>query len=320
MNDINITKETIISLSLYKEKMKIYVLGCAGMLGNALYKYFTNKQNYVFATDINLIDKWLYYRDVKDYEGMLRDVTIFKPNVIINLAAMTDLEECELNARESMEVNAIGSANCAALARLQNVPYVYISTAGIFDGSQEEYSEEDIPNPLSWYAKSKYQGELFAETAPKHIILRCGWQMGGCNADKKFIYKIMKQLKSGVTELNVVQDKLGSPTYTIDFTKQIEKMLQTKSYGIWNAVCQGNASRYDVAIELIKLLNLENTIKVNIVASDFFSETFFAPRPASEKLITNKIKNSGLYVMRHWKECLKDYITNNPDYFTLDEK
>jgi dTDP-4-dehydrorhamnose reductase len=301
--------------------MRLYILGCGGMLGDEVYHQFLSKGHDIFATDINLSSTWLKkYQDIRNYYDLMNTASSFKPDIIINLAAITDLEEAEKDSISTIETNALGSAHCTTIANILDIPYVYISTAGIFDGKKDIYTENDLPIPLGWYAKTKYWGEQFAQQTPKHIILRCGWQSGGCEKDKKFIAKIMKQLKNGATELNIVKDKFGCPTYTVDFTKQIEKMIETKSYGVWNAVCKGDANRYDVAVELIHLLSLEDKIKINIVSSDFWKEEYFAPRPDCERLSTEKLSLYGLNVMRHWKECLKDYVTNNPEYFSLEPK
>lgn len=306
--------------------MRIYILGCGGMLGDAVYKHFS-KNNRVLATDLvanhtrgiadPTLDKWLEYRDVRDYHGMHYDVSEFRPDLIMNLAAMTSLEECESYTKQAVDTNAAGSANCAMLSTKLDIPYVYISTAGIFDGKQEYYSDEDKPNPLCVYAKTKYWGELIAQTVPKHIVLRCGWQMGSGPKDKKFIQKIWKQIKAGATELNVVTDKQGTPTYVKDFTLQIEKLVDTNTYGVYNSVCKGEASRYDVAVEFVKLLGLQDKIKVNVVGSSFWAEEYFAPRPASEKLLTKRLDVQGINVMRPWQEALAEYVNEYRDYFKV---
>ena len=297
--------------------MKIYIIGAGGMLGHQVYQHFTSKGHIVKATDIITNETWIEYQDIREYTSLFFEVRNFGPDIIINLAALTDLEYCETHQIDSINTNALGSARCATLASDIDATYVYISTAGIFDGGKDIYDDWDLPNPMGWYAKSKYWGELFATSTPKHIVLRCGWQMGGCEHDKKFVAKIMKQLKEGATELNVVDDKLGSPTYTVDFTNQIDIMINNQAYGIWNATCQGNASRHDIAVELINILNLQDKVKINKVPSIFWQKEYFAPRPASEKLLSKKLIDAGLYVMRPWQECLKEYVSNNPNYFRL---
>lgn len=293
--------------------MRIYVAGAAGMLGSFLVPYFESQGHQVKATDIVDID----YMDVRDYHDLHLDVSFFEPHVLINLAAMTDLEECETFAGEAIATNAGGSQNCVAIASKFKIPYVYISTAGIFDGKKDFYDDWDYPRPLCTYAKSKYWGELAALTYDKSVVLRCGWQMGSCEKDKKFVGKIMKQLKAGATELNVVADKLGTPTYVKDFTLQIEKLLQAQAYGVYNAVCKGNASRYDVAKELLRLLSLQDKVQLNVVDSSFWKGVYYAPRPASERLLTTKLEEEGLYVMRPWQEALSEYVSENPEFFKV---
>lgn len=297
--------------------MRIYVAGAAGMLGSFLVPYLESQGHRVKASDIENVTPCMNYTDVREYVQLHQDLSFFEPHVLINLAAMTDLEECEMRVGEAIDTNAGGSQNCVALAAKFGIPYVYISTAGIFDGKQDFYDDWDEPKPLCVYAKSKYWGELSALTYDKSIVLRCGWQMGSCYKDKKFVGKVMQQLRYGAKELNVVADKLGTPTYVKDFTLQIEKLIQEKAYGVYNAVCQGNASRYDVAKELLKLLGLTETVKLNMVGSEFWAEQYFAPRPASERLLTTKLKVQGLYVMRPWQEALAEYVSENTEFFKV---
>jgi dTDP-4-dehydrorhamnose reductase len=122
-----------------------------------------------------------------------------------------------------------------------DIPVVYISTAGIFDGKQEYYNDSDQPNPLSIYGKSKYYGELYTlRNVRKRYIFRAGLMLGGCiKKDKKFINKIFKQIKEGMKELYVVDDKLGTPTYTKSFAEGVFQIVQTEQYGLYNQVCNG---------------------------------------------------------------------------------
>ncbi|MCB9447422.1 MAG: NAD(P)-dependent oxidoreductase [Flavobacteriales bacterium] len=287
---------------------KVYIAGCGGMLGQAVYKQFSAHAN-VKATDIDLNESWLEKADVRSYTEIRDSILSFQPDLIINLAALTDLEFCELNQENAWLTNALGAENCALVAREMNVPHVYISTAGIFDGQQEYYNDFDTPNPLGIYAKSKYYGERFVEkTLSRYYIFRAGWMMGGGEKkDKKFIYKIFKQLKAGQKELFVVEDKLGTPTYTKSFANGIFEIVQTGQYGLYNQVCNGDCSRYDVALEFVKLLGLENDITVTKVSSDHFKEDYFAPRPASEKLINMKLNARNLNFMPSWQEALAEY-------------
>ncbi|NER18916.1 SDR family oxidoreductase [Spongiivirga citrea] len=287
---------------------KVYIAGCGGMLGDAVYELFNSKA-IVKATDINLTEEWLEYADVSNYNEIRKSIVDFNPDLIINLAALTDLEYCEKNQEQTWLYNALGPENIGLIANQLDVPLVYISTAGIVDGQQDVYNDFDKPNPLSIYAKAKYHGELFTQShVNKYYVFRAGWMMGGGPLkDKKFINKIYKQIKSGKKELFVVDDKLGTPTYTKSFASGIFHVVQSGLYGVYNQVCNGDCSRYDVAKEFVKLLGLEGDIRVSKVDSDHFKSEYFAPRPFSEKLTNLKLNTRGLNVMPDWKEALEDY-------------
>jgi dTDP-4-dehydrorhamnose reductase len=130
---------------------------------------------------------------------------------------------------------------------------------------------------------------------------------GGPRKDKKFVNKIFKQIRAGATEIRVVSDKLGTPTYTIDFAAGMHRLLQTEQYGLYNQVCGGSGSRFDVATDFVRLLGLSDRVSVVEVDSSHFATEYFAPRPASEKLVNTKLNARGLNVMRDWRVCLAEY-------------
>jgi dTDP-4-dehydrorhamnose reductase len=137
--------------------------------------------------------------------------------------------------------------------------------------------------------------------------VRAGWMMGGGpEKDKKFINKIYKQLAAGSKSLKVVDDKQGTPTYTVDFAKGLRALSETKFYGVYNQSCEGSCSRFDVAKEFVRLLGLTD-VEIRKVKSDFFHDEYFAPRPASESLNCLKLKARNLYKMRDWKAALAVY-------------
>jgi dTDP-4-dehydrorhamnose reductase len=204
------------------------------------------------------------------------------------------------------------------LAEQYGSTLVYISTAGIFGGEQELFTDFDTPSPGSYYAKSKYHGELFVERrVSKYYVFRAGWMMGGgIRKDKKFINKIYKQIKSGAKELFVVADKLGTPTYTVDFASSMLKVLDSGYYGLYNQVCSGGGSRLDVAREFVRLIDLDRSIEVVEVSSSYFKDEYFAPRPFSEKLVNLKLALRSMNYMRDWREALVDYSREfRKDYY-----
>lgn len=288
---------------------RIYIAGCGGMLGDAFYKVFSANFE-LKCTDIDVNSSWLTYLDFRDYEAYRKDVIEFKPDYLFHLGAFTDLEYCELHVEDTYATNALAVENASYIANELNIPLLYISTAGIFDGGKDVYDDWDLPNPLGHYGRSKYAGEMFVkENVRRHIICRAGWMMGGGPAkDKKFIQKIMKQLKEGKRELFVVNDKFGTPTYTHDFARNVELLLSKEYWGLYNMVCGGVTSRLEVVQELVSLLGMSEKVKITEVASDYFKREYFAERPPSERLVNQKLNLRGLNVMRHWKDGLKEYL------------
>lgn len=291
-----------------KKGSKIFITGCGGMLGEAVYRQF-EKNHDVLATDIDVNDDWLSYLDVRDKQAVNKAVLDFKPDAIIHLPALTDMEQCENDVINAYKTNTEAVHFLSREAASLGIPFVYISTAGIFDGDKDEYEEDDLPNPLSIYGKSKYYGERVALSIPKSIVVRAGWMMGGGpTKDKKFINKIIKQVNAGKNELFVVTDKHGTPCYTYDLAKSIDYLLQNEKYGVYHGVCNGSASRYDVAEYLLELLGKKNDIKMTEVNSDYFNKEYFAPRPFSEKLVNKKLNELNTDLTRDWKVCLEEYI------------
>ena len=287
----------------------ILITGCGGMLGSAVYPTFKEKYDNVVATDIDLNEKWLKYLDVRDIKACEKIFEEVKPTIVIHLAALTDVEYCEINSEEAWKTNALGVENIALMSKKYDATMVYIGTAGVFDGDKDFYTDFDIPNPLSYYARAKYAGEKFVqEYLQKYFIFRAGWMMGGgIQKDKKFIKKIYDQIKKGKKELLVVNDKYGTPTYTKDFAKSMLKVMNSGYYSLYNQACLGSCNRYEIAVEFIKLLGLSKKVKVTSVSSDHFLGEFFAPRPDSEQLVNLKLTARNMNYKRDWRVCLKDY-------------
>lgn len=290
-------------------KKRIYIAGAGGMLGEAFHSVFSADFE-LKCTDKDVNESWLSYLDFREYEKYKADVISFKPDFLFHLGAYTDLEFCENNVDDSYATNTISVENAVNIANSLNIPILYISTAGIFDGGKDLYDDWDSPNPLGVYARSKYMGERFVvENANRYLVCRAGWMMGGGEKkDKKFINKIFKQIIAGSTELHIVNDKDGTPTYTVDFANNVKVLLEKEYWGLYNMVCGGQTSRIEVARELLKILKLESKISINEVDSSFFKKEYFAERPASERLINKKLDLRNVNVMRDWRIALKEYI------------
>ncbi|MEO6831512.1 MAG: sugar nucleotide-binding protein, partial [Chitinophagaceae bacterium] len=248
---------------------KIYMAGSGGMLGEGFYQVF--KDDYSLkCTDIDVNAPWLSFTDFRDFDAYRADVLAFRPDYLFHLGAHTSLEYCDTHPDEAYETNTLPVENAVRISNELDIPLLYISTAGIFDGAQDTYDDWDIPNPLGHYARSKWAGEVFVQQNKlKHVICRAGWMMGaGPGKDKKFIQKLMQQLKEGKRELHVVKDKLGTPTYTQDFARNVRLIIEKEYWGLYNMVCGGITGRYEVAEELINMLGLSDQVRLLAVDSD----------------------------------------------------
>lgn len=291
------------------KQQRIYIAGCGGMLGEAFYRLFS-ETNTLRCTDKDVNENWLSFLDFRDGAAYRKDVEEFRPDFLFHLGAHTSLEYCELHPDDAYATNTLPVEDAVHVANCLDIPLLYISTAGIFDGQQDTYDDWDTPRPLGHYARSKYMGELYvSQNCRRGLVCRAGWMMGaGPKKDKKFIQKLMAQLKAGKRELFVVDDKLGTPTYTDDFARNVVLLLDRELWGLYNMVCGGVTGRLEVARELVRLLGMENTVAVNAVSSSFFSQEYFAARPPSERLLTKKLDLRGANVMRDWRTCLREYL------------
>jgi len=293
---------------------KIYMAGVGGMLGEAFYEQFKNEYE-LLCSDIDDNEDWLVKLDFRNEEKYIKAVTDFNPDFLFHIGAYTDLEYCELHEKDTYDTNTKSVEYAVKIANNLNIPLLYISTAGIFDGEKDVYDESDQPKPLGHYGKSKYLGEVYVqENSKDYIICRAGWMMGaGAKKDKKFIQKLIRQITDGVRMLHIVNDKLGTPTYTHDFANNVKLLIEKEQHGLFNMVCGGLTGRFEVAKELIRLMKLEDTVQIKEVTSEYFAEEYFAERPECERLINKRLDDLGLNIMRDWKVALKEYLQ---DYYT----
>ena len=298
--------------------MRILVTGAAGMLGSSLVPVTREASHLAFASDLVYVrnsgynETWL---DVRRPEHVAEWINHDQgPELVIHLAALTDLEECEKDTDNAWHTNAVGTLYVAQACRRAGVPMVYISTAGVFDGSYAAlYTEFDQPNPLNTYGKAKFAGEQFVrENVPDHLIVRAGWMIGGGpEKDHKFISLVMNQLVAGAMRIYAVDDKYGTPTYAPDFSACLTDLIATDANGTYHMASFGTANRYDVACEIVRLRN--SSAKVVPVPSSKFKDDYFAWRPRSEAMRNMRLELEGRNTMRPWQDGLAEYLRLWPE-------
>jgi dTDP-4-dehydrorhamnose reductase len=272
--------------------MHILITGAKGTLGRYLCPVLK---------DHTLITPDTIYLDVRNHDQVM-SFADKKIDSIIHLAAETDHIACEFNPSEAYLINTIGTANMIDLAKSLNIPMLYLSTCGIFDGHNT-----NIPNPINHYSRSKYYGELLCQQYHKHRIVRTGWLLGGGPyADKKFVGKIYRQIQEGAKTLYAITDVYGSPTYAEDLAQEIKYIILNEGFGhIFYRANMSFASRYEVASHMISCLGLSNTIK--LIPKTY--EEYFQQFPQNCHHTKNEVCSSSILTpMRPWQEALSDYL------------
>jgi dTDP-4-dehydrorhamnose reductase len=293
--------------------MKILLTGAAGMLAAEVVPELKRNGFEVFGYDVNQRLPDIHKLDITNYEEVYKTAAQINPDYIFHLAAETDVDRCEKDPDHAFRVNTTGTENMALVCQKLGIKLLYISTAGVFFGDkQDPYTEFDTPNPANIYGVSKLQGEIIVRNLlSQYFIVRAGWMVGGWEIDKKFVYKIVQQLREGKTELRVVADKFGSPTFTKDFAKNLVALIKTDRFGLYHMTNKGSGSRYDIAVKIVEFMGLKNKITVVPINSAQFPLP--APRARSEMMRNYKLDLINLNLMPHWEKSLEEYIRLNKD-------
>lgn len=290
--------------------MKIVITGAAGMLGTAVREKWQRPDWELVSTDKNAISDNILPLDVRDRKAVGEVFSEHRPDIVLHLAAETDVDLCEQDPAHAYRTNAWGTENVVRACREQGCPLVYISTGSVFSGDKKEpYTEYDDPNPINVYAHSKLAGERIVEqTLNEYYIFRAGWMVGGWQIDKKFVYKII-QLCQTQDKIKVVDDTFGSPTFTVDFAVNMMAVVDSGQFGLYHMGNKGVCSRFAMAKEIVGIMGLQDKVEVCPVSSDEFPLP--APRPKSEMIDNFKLDMLGLNQMPPWQESLRHYITSN---------
>jgi dTDP-4-dehydrorhamnose reductase len=301
--------------------MKVLATGAAGMLGTSLVPMFVDAGHEVVATDIDLTNpkpwgpqhpglEWLDVRELTAVRGAFEDT---QPELLLHMAAETSLEVSDADPDHAFLTNTVSTKYLALECHRRNIPMVFISTAGVFDGTKAgAYTEFDQPNPINTYGATKFEAEkLVASMLDRWYIIRAGWMVGGGDGkDHKFVARILEQVRDGYTTINAVGDKFGTPTYTYDFGRCLLNLIDTQLYGLYHMACEGHASRYDIAAHLLRLLGRDD-IELVEVDSEFFRQEFPSNRPRSEIMRNMALDLQGMNLMRPWPVALDEYLDDH---------
>ncbi len=275
--------------------MKYYITGSKGQLGHDLRKVLAGSGHEVMATDYDSVD-------ITSREDIVKSIVGYNPDVIIHCAAWTAVDLAEDEKEKCYDVNVNGTKYIVEAAKKSSAKLVYISTDYVFDGSKDgEYEVDDIVNPISVYGSTKLEGEKAVREYEKHFIVRISWVFGinGNNFVKTMI-KLGKERDS----LNVINDQIGSPTYTLDLAFLLLNMSLSFNYGTYHATNEGYCSWADFAREIFKCAKLD--VVVNDIPTSEYPTN--ATRPMNSKMSKKALEENGFKRLRSWQEAVEDYI------------
>jgi dTDP-4-dehydrorhamnose reductase len=275
----------------------ILVVGHKGMLGQELMGIYGEAARGVDVDEI----------DITDLESVQRVVLTLKPRVVINAAAYTDVDGCETDTERAMQVNGEGVAHLAMIAKEVGAKLVQVSTDYVFDGSKgAPYVEDDLQNPLSVYGESKLAGEMNTWFDPDHLVVRTQWLYG--HGGNNFVETMLK-LATERKELKVVDDQIGSPTWTYDLALAIKALIDKNCTGTYHAANSGFVSWNGFAKEIFRLAGVE--MVVNPMTTEELNRA--AKRPLYSTLDCTKLTQDTGFVFEPWQEALKRYLELRPE-------
>lgn len=264
--------------------MKFLILGKNGLLGNDLVKVFKNC--IAFGRED---------MDVTDRDLVIKKITKLKPDFVINAVAFTKVDDAEINKQEAYNVNVEAAINITDACKKIKATLIHFSTDYVFDGKKGFYKENDKKNPINYYGKTKAEAEdCIINSYDRYYIIRTAWLFG--KKRKNFVDFILDNKDK--KELKVIEDKFGSPTYTLDVAKKINEVLKEK-YGIYHITNSGYCSWKQWAQEIVKIKNFD--LKIKGTSSKNVSK--IAKRPKKSVLINTKLKE-----LRPWQQALREYL------------
>ena len=275
--------------------MKILITGSSGMLGHDLIEILKDNHELILTSSKTL--------DITDNNRVIEFICENKPDIVINSAAYTNVDGCEENQETAYSINGDGVRNLAIGCSKIDCPLIHISTDYVFNGENTRpWVEDDEIGPISVYGKSKLKGEeAILEILDKFFIIRTAW-LYGINGGN--FPKTMLELAKNHSEITVVYDEVGTPTYTPDLAKAISQLIETDYYGIYHITNSGSCSWCEFARYIFEIAGKDVKV-IPVTASEFARP---APRPHYSVLENKKWIDNGFEPLRSYKDAIKEYI------------
>ena len=272
---------------------KIWITGAEGHIGTALLDLLEGVEYQLLPTDIEEVD-------ITKIDEVTQFVHVNRPDVVINCAGLTDVQECENNVDEAYRVNAIGVRNVALAANEVNAKVIQISTDDVFDKeSRIPYNEFDNVHPRTIYGKSKEAGEkILTQLLNRFVIIRSSWIYG---IGRDFVDEVLRNVGQGKT-MEVPNNQYAAPTSAKELAKVIRYFIDNEEYGLYHVVCPGSCSRYEFARTILEYSGKAGELDLYpVVIED-------SARPTYSVLDNMMLRLTGIEEPKEWKTALKEYL------------
>ena len=278
------------------DQMRVFVTGVKGQLGHDVMNELEKRGHEAIGVDIDEMD-------ITDEESVNRVIREAAPEAVIHCAAYTAVDAAEDNPELCRKVNAYGTENIARVCKELDIKMMYISTDYVFNGQgTRPWEPDDVREPLNVYGLTKYEGELAVEeNVSKYFTIRIAWVFG---VNGKNFIKTMLNLGKTHDRITVVDDQIGSPTYTYDLARLLVDMIVTEKYGRYHATNEGLCSWYEFACEIFKQAGMN--VEVVPVTSDEYPAK--AKRPNNSRMSKDKLEENGFERLPSWQDALKRYL------------
>ena len=277
--------------------MKVFVTGVKGQLGHDVMNELAKRGLEGIGVDVEEMD-------ITDAEACERVIKAAAPEAVIHCAAYTAVDAAEDNRELCHRVNGEGTKNIARVCSELDIPMMYISTDYVFNGQGERpWEPDDEREPLNVYGQTKYEGELAVEELlKKYFTVRIAWVFG---LNGKNFIKTMLRLGKERGAVSVVDDQIGSPTYTYDLARLLVDMIQTDRYGRYHATNEGLCSWYEFACEIFRQAGMD---EVKVTPVDSASYPAKAKRPFNSRMSKEKLTENGFERLPSWQDALGRYL------------
>ena len=273
--------------------MKVLVTGANGQLGYDLCREIGGAAIGIDIDDLDITDK----------SATLEFIKRLQPDTIAHCAAYTSVDKAESEPELCYTVNALGTGHIALAARSIGAKMLYLSTDYVFDGTLDRpYEVNDIANPLNVYGRTKLEGEkAIRNNIEKYFIIRTSWVFGTNGAN---FVKTMLKLGHERSQVSVVEDQVGSPSYTKDLARLIASLIRTEKYGVYHATNEGFCSWYELACEIFRASKMD--VAVTPIKAEEYPAA--AVRPKNSRLSKQSLIESGFTLLPSWQEAVKDFL------------